>query len=227
MIEHLVRVKNVLAANSTSLLVCLAAAWLFYAYASLPVDSSGKRSIVSLVFTPDQQGQRYMKQKNYKKAAAAFTDLRLKGAALYRGGQFKEAATVFARQPTPVSLFNQGTAYIMAGRYDDAIESLEKTLEADPGFEAARINLEIAKIRKEKRMPPKDDNEGTGGMLGADEIVFSDQKPSANTDQTEQVQGGNGMSDAEMRSLWLRRLSSRPKDFLRVKFAYQHTKQKK
>ena len=92
----------------------------------------------------------------------------------------------------------------------------------DPGFEAARINLEIAKIRKQKRLPPEDDHGGTGGMLTADEFVFGERKMPPATDREEQTEDTAGMSDAEMRSLWLHRLESRPRDFLRVKFAYQH-----
>jgi Ca-activated chloride channel family protein len=31
------------------------------------------------------------------------------------------------------------------------------------------------------------------------------------------------MSDAELRSVWLRQVQTRPADFLRAKFAQQHT----
>lgn len=211
---------------SLVLVLSLSAVWILYAYLSLPVDSSGRRSFLSLILTADQQGQWYMKQKAYPKAVTAFTNSGLKAAALYRDGKFKDAATLFSRNASAISIFNQGTAFIMAGLYDDAIKSLEQALQADPGLEPARINLEIAKIRKEKNLPPEDDNGGTGGMLAADEIVFSDRKPSPNQDQTEQIDSGIPMSDAQMRSLWLRRLESSPKDFLRVKFAYQNATQK-
>ena len=62
--------------------------------------------------------------------------------------------------------------------------------------------------------------EGTGGMLGADDIVFTEgnNSPSAGEEQTE---GGKPMSDAEQRAVWLRRVQTRPADFLAAKFAYQ------
>jgi len=205
--------------------LCFAAGWILYAYAQLPLDSSGRRTMMSLVLTPDQQGQRYLKQQAYKKAFNAYTNPVLKGVALFRAGQFKDAAIAFANSLTPISSFNQGTAYIMSGLYDEAIEAFEQALEADPEFDAARVNLEIAKIRKEKNMPPEDDSGGTGGMLAADEFVFDNRK-TPGTDQTEQVENGTGSNEAEMRSLWLRRLETRPKDFLRVKFSYQHAKEK-
>ena len=60
----------------------------------------------------------------------------------------------------------------------------------------------------------------TGGMLGADDIVFSDRK-SPPSDQKEQTDGGQPMSDEELRAIWLRQVTTKPADFLRAKFAYQ------
>ena len=60
----------------------------------------------------------------------------------------------------------------------------------------------------------------TGGMLGADEIVFSDKK-SPPSDQQEETEGGQPMSDEELRAIWLRQVTTKPADFLRAKFAYQ------
>ena len=61
----------------------------------------------------------------------------------------------------------------------------------------------------------------TGGMLGADEIVFTtgDSPPSTGEEQTE---GGQVLSDTEIRALWLRQVQTKPADFLAAKFAYQH-----
>ena len=62
----------------------------------------------------------------------------------------------------------------------------------------------------------------TGGMLGADGIVFSDTKDPT-SDQTEQTEGGTPMNDEELRAIWLRQVATKPGDFLRAKFAYQQT----
>jgi Ca-activated chloride channel family protein len=35
------------------------------------------------------------------------------------------------------------------------------------------------------------------------------------------VAGGDPLSDEELRGLWLRRVQTKPADFLRAKFAYQ------
>ena len=64
---------------------------------------------------------------------------------------------------------------------------------------------------------------GTGGMLAADEIVIDPDAPASSSESDEQVEAGVGeqMSDEELRSLWLRRVQTKPADFLRTKFAYQ------
>ena len=61
----------------------------------------------------------------------------------------------------------------------------------------------------------------TGGKLGADEIVFDQGKPSPSAGE-EPVEGGKETTDAELRSIWLRQVQTRPADFLRAKFAQQY-----
>jgi Ca-activated chloride channel family protein len=67
----------------------------------------------------------------------------------------------------------------------------------------------------------KEGGEMTGGKMGADEIVFDQGKPSPSVGE-EQVDGGQEAADAELRSIWLRQVQTRPADFLRVKFARQY-----
>ena len=61
----------------------------------------------------------------------------------------------------------------------------------------------------------------TGGTLEADDIVFDKGKSSPEA-ENEEVAGGEELRDSEMRAIWLRNVRTRPADFLRVKFAYQH-----
>jgi Ca-activated chloride channel homolog len=64
----------------------------------------------------------------------------------------------------------------------------------------------------------------TGGdmgdqKIGADKIVFD--KNAQSEGQDTEVAGGKALSDEEMQSLWLRRVQTRPADFLKAKFEYQ------
>ena len=176
---------------------------------------------VSIWLTPNQQGQRLADQGHYLEAAHAFQDPAQKGAAFFRGGDFASAAAVFGRIRSAEAAYNRGNALIMLGRYDEAISSYEDALAMKPGWVEADENLTIAKARKEKLAPPEDDAGGTGGQLEADEIVFDDSGRVKNSGSEEVTEGGESLSEDEMRAVWLRRVQNDPADFLRTRFAYQ------
>ena len=81
--------------------------------------------------------------------------------------------------------------------------------------------------RRDRLTPPDDDAGGTGGQLEADAIVFDNR--AKNASQTQEVDMGEGdkLSDEELRALWLRRVQTKPADFLRAKFSYQLSQQEK
>ena len=169
------------------------------------------------LLTPDQKAYRLYKSGDYAKAAMQFSDPIWKGAVLFMQGDFKQAAGVFSGYDTAVAAFNHGNALAMLGKYDDAVNRFSRALELNPGWEDAAVNLEIARGRAE--LLKKEGGDMTGGELGADEIVFVKGKspPSAGE---EVVEGGEEFSDAELQSLWLRNVQTKPADFLQSKFAY-------
>ena len=121
----------------------------------------------------------------------------------------------------PESAFNRGNALVMLGKYDEAIGSFDRALQLQPGWQAAEENRALAVARRDQLKPPDDDAGGTGGQLEADEIVFDDRAKESS--DTQEVEAGTGepMSDESLRELWLKRVKTDPRDFLRVKFAYQ------
>ncbi len=170
-----------------------------------------------LWFTPDQQGQRLIKRGEFRAAAESFRDPVRQGVAWFRAGEFEKAEQAFARVATPEAEFNRGNCLIMRGKYEAAVERFDRALELDPEWEDARINREIA-IARAKLV------EKTGGDLGdqkigADEIVFDKNKKSGGQDT--ETEGSQPLSDSEMQALWLRRVQTKPADFLKAKFAYQ------
>ena len=58
-------------------------------------------------------------------------------------------------------------------------------------------------------------------------VTVSKEKPADRSGGEETVEGAVKLSDAELRAMWLRRVQTRPADFLRAKFAYQHATQEK
>jgi hypothetical protein len=75
--------------------------------------SSAGRSFANLWLTPDQQGRYFMAQRRYAEAARRFRDPLWQGVALYRAGQFKEAAAAFARTDAPEAVFDRGNALVI------------------------------------------------------------------------------------------------------------------
>jgi Ca-activated chloride channel family protein len=170
------------------------------------------------LLTEDQRAYRDYAAGDYETAAADFADPVWRGVALFRQGEFEQAAGVFAGFDTADAAFNQGNALVMLGRYDEAIARYRRALELRPDWEPAVVNRNIAAARAERLK--REGGEGTGGQLGADDIVFSDAKSPPSSD-TEQTEGGERLSDEELRSIWLRQVQTKPADFLRAKFAYQ------
>ena len=171
--------------------------------------------------TADQQGGRLMKEERFLEAAEVFEDPMRKGVAYFRGGDFESAAAVFGRIPSAAAAYNRGNSMVMLGNYDEAISSYRAALEARPQWREAQQNLAIAQARKERLAPPETDAGGTGGQLGADEIVFDDSGRVDKAGSDVVTEGGESMSEDEMRAVWLRRVQNDPAEFLRTRFAYQ------
>ena len=182
---------------------------------------AGPGAWTGLWFTPDQQAQRHFRHGEFVEAAQAFRDPLWRGAAWYRAGEFEKAAQAFAQRDTAEAHYNQGNAWLMRGNYEAAITSYDRALEKRPDWKEAVDNRALAAARNQM-------TEARGGdmgdqKLGADKIGFD--KNARNEGQETEMPGGQALSDQEMQALWLRRVQTRPADFLRAKFAYQQALQ--
>lgn len=175
-----------------------------------------------LWLTPDQQGQRLMDKGEYQQAASKFTAPEHIGTALFLAGDFEKAVAVLGRSTSAEAHYNRGNANIMLGQYDAAIDAYQIALSKRPEWSEAEQNLQIATLRKQALAPPDDDFGGTGGMLEADEFVF-DLNPGQNKSSGEQVidAADQQLGEDAMRAMWLRKVETRPADFLAIRFSYQ------
>lgn len=176
-----------------------------------------------LWLTQDQQGQRLFKSGEYDQAAETFANPMWQGVAWYRAGEFKKAVQCFAKVDTAEAHFNQGNAWLMQGKYEFAITSYDRALATRHDWKEAIENRALAAARAEKIKQ-------TGGdmgeqQLGADKIVFD--KNAKNEGQETELTDGKQLSDEQIQALWLRRVQTRPADFLRSKFSYQQAGQQK
>lgn len=169
--------------------------------------------------TADERGDRLFGEKRFAEAAKVYADPWRIAVAQYRDGQFEAAAKTFKRVPGADGAFNQGNAWLMHGKYDEAIESYDRALSFHSGWKEAEDNKALALARKKKLEPDTKNREENPDAYAPDKIVF-DMKGDDNKGQPD-VMNGQKMSDEELRTLWLRRLKTTPGDFLRAKFAYQ------
>jgi len=170
-----------------------------------------------LWFTPDQQGRRHFERGEFLAAAEVFQDPLWQGAAFYRAGEFEKAARAFARRDTAEAHYNQGNAWLMNGKYEDAIDSYDRALTRRPAWQEAADNRDLAAARL--KMTTVTGGDMGDQKIGADKIVFD--KNAKSEGQDTEVAGGKALSDQETQSLWLRRVQTRPADFLKAKFEYQ------
>ena len=172
--------------------------------------------------TPDQQAQRLYDRGEFEAAAGRFTTPSRIGTAYFMAGDFEQAEAAFGRVAGPEGAFNRGNALVMLGRYEDAIASYERAVELKPSWTEAQENLGIARARRDALAPPEDDYGGTGGMLGADEIVIDNSGRTSKAQEEQVIDASDqAMSEEAMRQLWLRRVETSPADFLAIRFARQ------
>ena len=165
-----------------------------------------------------------MDQDNPAAAAETFADPVRQGVALYRAGEFKKSASMFAGLPGEEAAFNQGNSLVMQGKYEDAVASYERALELRPDWPEAKANRELARVRGERVKQKGGDM--TGGKMGADEIVFDLKKNSPDAGE-ETVEQSSELSKEELQAVWLRQVQTTPGDFLKAKFAYQQAIQQR
>ena len=105
----------------------------------------------------------------------------------------------------------------MQGKYEAAIERFDRALDLKVGWRDAEVNRAIAVARS--KLVRRQGGDMGDQQLGADEIVFDKNKKSGG--QNTETTGSQPLSDSQVQALWLRRIQTKPADFLRAKFAYQ------
>ena len=170
---------------------------------------------------PDRKGDHLFHHQQYADAAKAYQEPWRIGTAQYRNGDFEAAAKTFARVPGATGAYNQGNASLMHGAYQAAIASYNRALSFRPGWKEAEENKALALARQQKlEASGKDrEKEQTGQDDPPDKIVF-DQKGDNQKAKPIEINEA-AKDDQQLRESWLRRVETKPGDFLRAKFAYQ------
>lgn len=139
--------------------------------------------LADLWWRPDQQGQRLLVEGKPALAAQHFSHYPWQGIALYRAGQYAEAAKRFAQGDSAADHYNRGNALAQSGALEPAIQAYEQALERDPALDAARHNRALVQTLLEAR----------NGEQAATTTV----RPSANEANAQPLPGGQSTGDSQ------------------------------
>lgn len=151
---------------------------------SVSLNSKGLQTALAKAFqTRDQQGYGAYQTENYQDAANRFEDSNWKASALYRNGQYAEAAVEFAKDKSANGDFNSGNAELLNNNVDEAIKAFKSALEKQPDWAEAQKNLSLAEQLKEQQEQQNQDQQNQDG-----EQQDSDQQDSQQSDQEQNSQ---------------------------------------
>ncbi|MFT5443756.1 MAG: Ca-activated chloride channel family protein [Myxococcota bacterium] len=176
--------------------------------------------LVDAFLTSDQQGRAWLEAGAPERAAAHFRDPLWRGIALEAAGDFATAAFAFAQVDTATASLRRGNVLARLERLSDAADAYRMALTLDPALAEAAFNLDWVLGLRVVDAKEYEDFGGTGGQLEADEIVFDDRASDAVGEMTIDEARAQGLSDSELREMWMRRVQTTPGDFLRLKFSY-------
>ncbi|MFT4060602.1 MAG: tetratricopeptide repeat protein, partial [Legionella sp.] len=126
--------------------------WFVVLFSSLASFSAQAFQWQDLWSTSDQQGQRLMAKKQYKKAKETFTRNDWSAAAAYRDGDYQRAADLYQNEKNEQGYYNEGNALAHLGKYEEAIKSYDKALTINPANQDAIDNRKLveALLKKNK-----------------------------------------------------------------------------
>jgi Ca-activated chloride channel family protein len=154
---------------------------------------------------PEQQAARALERGDPASAAGVARDPLWKGGALYRGGQYEEAADAFARSDETTAHYNRGNALARAGRLTEALSAYDAALEAQPQHADALHNRALVarlkeQLRQLSRQQQRDQESGgqaqTGGQAGENERS-PDQDARDTMDQSQDADGNRDQADRD------------------------------
>ncbi len=134
--------------------------------------------------TGDQQAQQAFNQQQYDAAAENFASAEWKAAALYKAGQFQQAAELLASVKTPEGHYNRGNALAKTGQLQAAVAAYQDALNLDESHEDAQFNKELIEkhLQNQQQQDPPPDNSSSENEKPQEE----QQDQEKNSDQPEQ-----------------------------------------
>lgn len=198
--------------------VCLSALWLGLALQ----PQTARADLLDWFVTPDQQGYWQYQKKHFDEAAQKFADPMWRATALYKEGQYNQAANVFATIGTVEAMYNRANALLKAHQYYGAEAAYLQVLKEKPGFAKAERNLAITRAIIQELIAAGDNVD----LEQSVSLEVDDQKvaPEEDGGKTQAYQVSDTLSE-DAREKWMRSVDSDMSDFLSAKFANEANSQ--
>lgn len=150
--------------------------------------------------TQNQQAQQQFNQNNYQQAADNFTHPQWKAAALYKAGQFEQAAEALQDDHSAAGLYNRANALAKSGQLEAAIKTYEQSLVQQPNNKDAQFNKEqVEKLLENQKNQSSQDNQSLQGDQQNSEQKNSEQQDGSqnNSEQQNSAQQSHDGSDSQ------------------------------
>lgn len=192
-------------------------AMLLAALTLVPVAPARADGLTDWFWTPDQQGQRLYETHRYAEAAETFTDSQWRAAALFRAGQYVEAAALLAPTQTATAQYDRGTALARGRDYTGAAAAFEAALALDPANAAAAHNLDVTRRIIAWLTEARTDEDQEEGAESPDDTV---EDLSGDQGRPSRIDAASQLSEDAAED-WMRAVETKPADFLKSRFAVE------
>jgi len=161
--------------------------------------------------TKDQQAYQMLQQGDAETAAETFTDKEWQASALYKNGNYDQAAKQFS-DASPEGLYNKANALAQAGQLQEALANYDQALAAKPDFSDAKFNRDIVAKRLQQQQQQQQNQQGGDDQQqdqqnnqqnnqqqdkNSDQSSGDSQNNQANNDPSDQNQNGEQQNNAD------------------------------
>jgi Ca-activated chloride channel family protein len=152
--------------------------------------------------TADQKGAKALAEGDAARAATLFEAPDWRGTAHYEAGDFRSSSAEFGKLDSADALYNRGNALALSGDFQGAIDSYDKSLEAEPDRQDAIDNRELVKSlleqqQQEQQGNDQDSNSDQSDQEGESQDSESDSSQQEQDSSSESQEGSSDPSDQQ------------------------------
>ena len=163
---------------------------------------SNANTLANFWSTADQKGAKALAEGDAARAATLFEAPDWRGTAHYEAGDFRSSSAEFGKLDSADALYNRGNALALSGDFQGAIDSYDKSLEAEPDRQDAIDNRELVKSlleqqQQEQQGNDQDSNSDQSDQEGESQDSESDSSQQEQDSSSESQEGSSDPSDQQ------------------------------